>query len=190
MQKGPKASEGRRRVLARRLTQGSAHVVGDPSRRQVQRVATNTVKSLARGLGLLPGGGSAAWSVVGSRLQGCRVELGLSAEQVAAVLGIPSGVYAGYEQGVSPVPAWELAQIAYLFRVPVLWFVQDLAVNLDNPNEHRACSDASDAFDVAAVELCVRELSEGFLELDHDDLQRFFAKAAALRHAYVKKARD
>jgi len=190
MQKGPKTSEVRRRVLACRQTQDSADVAGNPNRRQVHRVATNTVKSLARGHGPLPGGGSAAWSIVGSRLQGCRIELGLSAEQVAVVLGIPSGVYAGYEQGVSPMPALELAQIANLFRVPVRWFVRDLAVHDEKASKHRACSDASDAFNVAAVEQSVRELSEGFLELDRDDLQRFFVKAAALRHAYVKKARE
>jgi len=119
--------------------------------------------------------GSALWTVVGRRLRRRRTELDLDIDHVARTIGISPTVYANYELGVQ-TPASQLAEIADLFDVPVVWFFQDVGIE-----EKAAPPVASPAvYRVATVEFRIQALADAFRKLDLEGQQHLLAISRAL----------
>ena len=147
------------------------------------------IKALKRDLEVAPRG-SAISMVIGRRLEVRRSELGVDVEQVADKLGIPPQVYAGFESGSVETPASLLSQIADLFGVPVPWFFQDVAFDVEDEDELAAHTDSPGIFIVASEDQRVEALSECFRRLDLDDQQHLLAIAEALCRVHDKWVGD
>jgi transcriptional regulator with XRE-family HTH domain len=134
--------------------------------------------------------GSALWMIIGRRLQIRRSELGVSVEQIADELCIPSRIYAAYESGVVETPALVLSQIADLFGVPVSWFFQDVDFGIEDDNELLDDDDPPGIFTVASEDERIQALSECFRNLDLENQQHLLAIAGALSQSGKEWGRD
>ena len=134
--------------------------------------------------------GSALWMVIGRRLQIRRSELGVSVEQIADELCIPSRIYAAYESGVVETPALVLSQIADLFGVSVSWFFQDVDFGIEDDNELLDDDDSPGIFTVASEDERIQALSECFRSLDLESQQHLLAIAGALSQSTKEWGRD
>lgn len=135
------------------------------------------IKQLNRGPKISPHGHS-LWAFVGRRLKTRRTQLGLSIDDVADELAIPSRVYESYETGEAQTPALLLNQMANLFGVPLMWFFQDFDAEEDR--EIAADNDLERTFTVATPEERAKALTDCFNGLDFEGQQQLLAIAKAL----------
>ena len=57
------------------------------------------------------------YEILGKRIKGCRLEMGLSVEEVADIMGVKPSAYPSYEAGERIVRGDTLLALAKLFRV-------------------------------------------------------------------------
>jgi transcriptional regulator with XRE-family HTH domain len=136
-------------------------------------------KLIVRGLPAKPCGRT-VWMLVGGRLRLRRAGLDLAIGSVAEELRIEPSVYEGYEAGVEQVPALVLTEIADLFRVPVLWFFQDVVAGEEEDELTAVSRDPPPVYRVATVEERSHFLADSFRKLDLAGQQHLLAIAAAL----------
>jgi transcriptional regulator with XRE-family HTH domain len=74
-----------------------------------------------------PGRKAAVDSLVGARLRLCRQILGWTLEDLASALGHDATLLQDYESGRYRVPPADLAGIARMLQVPVIWFFVGLS---------------------------------------------------------------
>src|SRR5262245_2097116 len=125
--------------------------------------------------------GRSIWVLVGDRLRARRARLGLTVEAVAEQLGVESGTYERYEDGIDQAPALLLTEVAEKLGVPVLWFFQDVIAQ-DVPEQASAPvqSDQAPVYRVATTEDRVHAMAERFRKLDFEGQQHLLGIAAAL----------
>jgi transcriptional regulator with XRE-family HTH domain len=128
--------------------------------------------------------GVALWTVVGRRLRQRRMELGLDIDHVARKVGISPTVYANYELGIQ-TPASQLAQIADLFDVPVVWFFQDVG----GEEKVRPPAASPAVYRVATAEYRVQALTDAFRKLDLEGQQHLLAISKALSQSNPRAAK-
>ena len=122
--------------------------------------------------------GSALWVTVGRRLRRRRTQLGYSVDHVAQWAATPVETYESYENG-APVPAALLAQVADLFGLPLVWFLQ--GVWRDEAQKDEAQEEAGPVvYRVATVEHRIAALVESFRKLDFEGQQHLLAISRAL----------
>ena len=127
------------------------------------------------------------WRAVGLRLAGRRLELGYSADEVAAAVGIEATEYAPYEQG-APIPAFLLGDLARLLGCSVAWFFDGLAQPASDAGE-QPDGDAA-TYKVATVEHRIQVLTDSFRKLDFEGQQHLLAISRALCRASAGGAAD
>jgi transcriptional regulator with XRE-family HTH domain len=129
--------------------------------------------------------GCAIWKSVGRRLRSRRIERSLTVARVADEIGVPAGVYEGFEAGDAHMSVWLLAKIAELFAVPVLWFFQDVVDRAEIDGGQMA--EAPCTYRVATLEQRIQFLVESFRKLDLDGQQRLLIIIGALSRCNSKR---
>lgn len=77
------------------------------------------------GLPALPGGGDEAQRRMGARLKECREYLGLSQQLVSERTGIPRTAMSDIERGQRKVDSFELGKLAFIYRKPLEYFLDE-----------------------------------------------------------------
>ena len=78
---------------------------------------------------------------VGTRIRERRTMLGLSQQQLASMIGVTYQQAHKYERGLNRISAGRLFEIAEVLAVPIAWFFEGLASNIqqDVPSRQRMC---------------------------------------------------
>jgi transcriptional regulator with XRE-family HTH domain len=105
--------------------------------------------------------GRGLWYHIGARLRDRRAELGLTADIVAAHLGISVRNYQQFEAGRDRIPAALLLQAGELLKSPLSYFFQNLPFTDDNV-EHSS-DEATPVYRVATTEDQLAALVGNFL---------------------------
>lgn len=112
-------------------------------------------------------------TVIGERIHELRISMGLSRQQLAAMIGVTHQQLQKYEKGTNRISAGRLAAIAKSLKKPVSFFFDDIHENTEGlPSQHqRMCIEVSRNFlriknpmHQNAINLLVRSLSENFDE--------------------------
>jgi transcriptional regulator with XRE-family HTH domain len=124
-----------------------------PGRRPSTRGATGTQRAKAADLH------------VGARIRERRVTLGLSQQQLAAMIGVTYQQAHKYERGLNRISAGRLFQIAQVLGVPVAWFFDGLA-------------DSDAAQPVSPRQRMSLELARNFALIDNEKHQEALSQMA------------
>jgi transcriptional regulator with XRE-family HTH domain len=105
----------------------------------------------------VPAGRKAAVDgLVGSRLRLCRDILGWTIEDLASALGHDAVLLQDYETGRCRIPPGDLAGIARMLQIPVIWFFVGLSsppAGTENATSQRRSAALSDEENVAEQQL-------------------------------------
>ena len=101
---------------------------------------------------------------VGARIRERRVMLGLSQQQLAAMIGVTYQQAHKYERGLNRISAGRLFEIAEVLAVPISWFFEGLnsAIHEELPPRQRMCL----------------ELARNFVAIDNEKHQEALSQMA------------
>ncbi len=101
---------------------------------------------------------------VGARIRERRVMLGLSQQQLAAMIGVTYQQAHKYERGLNRISAGRLFEIAEVLAVPISWFFEGLnsAIREELPPRQRMCL----------------ELARNFVAIDNEKHQEALSQMA------------
>jgi transcriptional regulator with XRE-family HTH domain len=102
---------------------------------------------------------------VGSRVRERRTVLGVSQQQLAAMIGVTYQQAHKYERGLNRISAGRLFEIAEVLAVPIAWFFEGLATNIrqEVPPRQRMCL----------------ELARNFAAIDNEKHQEALSQMAS-----------
>lgn len=110
---------------------------------------------------------------VGARIRERRVMLGLSQQQLAAMIGVTYQQAHKYERGLNRISAGRLFEIAEVLAVPIAWFFEGLntAIREELPPRQRMCL----------------ELARNFATIDNEKHQEALSQMARALAAQSSK---
>lgn len=99
---------------------------------------------------------------VGARIRERRVMLGLSQQQLAAMIGVTYQQAHKYERGLNRISAGRLFEIAEVLAVPISWFFEGLASAIcgEMPQRQRMCLELARNFSAIEDEKYQEALSQ------------------------------